>query len=270
MFFGWLKKEYLTQLETLEKEYPDIDKVLIQTSYAQSPNLCFGAYYNNELVGILTTYEFDEYLYVNTVYSIENNFEIKAKLFELLFNNIDPKTTIITLSRVEDAKAMREKFGFISYAPFTKVAQRGESVSYNFSDAMAKQINSDKFDMRAREIDNEVYRENRVEYLSSLFDTKTSLGLSTQTGALHSYVVNKSYARINPWVMKLESFMEAEKLLRGVLYYRGLKVVYGYIPSNIDEIVELYHQYKFKDEGHYRLQYIGKRPDIRLESLYAL
>ena len=70
--------------------------------------------------------------------------------------------------------------------------------------------------------------------------------------------------------MGLESFIDAEKLLRGVLYYRGLKIVYAFIPTNIDEIVELYHQYKFKNEGNYRLQYLGEKPNIRLESLYAL
>ena len=270
MFFGWLKKGYSDQLTKLEEQFPDIDKVLINMCYEQSPNLCFGAYNDKDIVGILTTFSFDNYLYVNNVYSINNDFTITAKLFTLLFDNIDPKTTIITLTKVEDSKMMREQFGFKSYAPFSKYVQRGESVTFNFSDAMAKQVNSDKFDMRLREIDHEVYRENRMEYLTPIINTKTALKLSTQTGALHSYVVNKSYARINPWVMKLESFMEAEKLLRGVLYYRGLKVVYAFIPTNIDEIVELYHQYKFKDEGSYRLQYIGKRPEIRLESLYAL
>lgn len=269
MFFGWLKKDYLTQFEKLENEFPDIDKIVIQASYNQSPNLCFGAYEENDLVGVLASFEYDEYIYIDAIYATQNDFTIKEKLLNLLLNNIPKNTTIVVLSRLEDAKAMKE-FGFKSYAPFSKYVQRGESVTFNFSDAMAKQINSDKFDMRIREIDHEVFRTDRMEYLSPIINSKTSLKLSTQTGALHSYVVNKSYARINPWVMKLESFMEAEKLLRGVLYYRGLKVVYAFIPSNIDEIVELYHQYKFKDEGSYRLQYIGKRPDIRLESLYAL
>ena len=268
MFIGWLRVGFENDLETLQKEFVDIDRNIIKYSYLNSPNLCFGAYENDKLIAILTAYEFENYIYITALYALNENVDLKLKLLNLLISN-SFDMTILLLSRVEDAKAFKG-VGFKSYAPFSKFVQRGESVAFNFSDTMAKQVNSDNFERRAKNLDLKVFKENREEFLDSIFNHKTSLKLSTGSGFLHSYVVNKSFVKISPWIMGLESFMDAEKLLRGVLYYRGLKIVYAFIPTNIDEIVELYHQYKFKNEGNYRLQYLGEEPNIRLESLYAL
>jgi hypothetical protein len=89
-------------------------------------------------------------------------------------------------------------------------------------------------------------------------------------GFLHSYVVNKRFIKISPWLMDSEAFIDAEKLLRGVLYYRGLKKIYAYAPSNEKEIIELYQSYKFKIDGDFKLMYLTELPDIKLENLYGL
>lgn len=70
--------------------------------------------------------------------------------------------------------------------------------------------------------------------------------------------------------MENEAFLDAEKLLRGVLYYRGLKKIYGYAPKNVKEIVDLYQSYKFKIIGDFKLMYLNNRPNIILDNLYAI
>jgi hypothetical protein len=55
-----------------------------------------------------------------------------------------------------------------------------------------------------------------------------------------------------------------------VLYYRGLKKIYGYAPSEVKEITELYESYKFKKEGLFYLVYLGEKPTIKLDNLYAI
>ena len=97
-----------------------------------------------------------------------------------------------------------------------------------------------------------------------------SLKLSTDYGFLHSYVVNKRYIKISPWIMANEAFLDAEKLLRGVLYYRGLKKIFGFAPKNEKEIVDLYQSYKFEITGDFKLMYLNEKPNIRLENLYGI
>ena len=70
--------------------------------------------------------------------------------------------------------------------------------------------------------------------------------------------------------MQNESYLDAEKLLRGVLYYRGLKKIFAFIPKDIKEISELYESYKFKKDGNFSLLYLGEKPELKLENLYAL
>ena len=70
--------------------------------------------------------------------------------------------------------------------------------------------------------------------------------------------------------MNSETFLDAEKLLRGVLYYRGLKKIFAYAPKNEKEIVELYQSYKFEIDGDFKLMYLIEKPNISLENLYGL
>ena len=70
--------------------------------------------------------------------------------------------------------------------------------------------------------------------------------------------------------MANEAFLDAEKLLRGVLYYRGLKKIYGFAPIQEKEIVDLYQSYKFEINGDFKLMYLKDKPNIVLDNLYAI
>ena len=66
-----------------------------------------------------------------------------------------------------------------------------------------------------------------------------------------------------------EAFLDAEKLLRGVIYHRGLKNLISFIPESISEIVDLYKSYNFEFKSGYKLMYKNKKPDIKLDSIYG-
>ena len=66
-----------------------------------------------------------------------------------------------------------------------------------------------------------------------------------------------------------EAFTDAEKLIRGVLYHRGLKTIVSFIPADVKEIVELYKSYKFEFVEDFGLLYINKKPTFNLDSIYG-
>jgi hypothetical protein len=146
----------------------------------------------------------------------------------------------------------------------------GEAVAFNFSNSTAKQVSGEHYEEVSKKVDKKVFNFRRDDYLKTDCVFSNSLKLSTGYGYLHSYVVNKRFIKISSWCMENEAFLDAEKLLRGVLYYRGLKKIYGYAPKNVKEIVDLYQSYKFKINGDFKLMYLRERPNIILDNLYAI
>ena len=146
----------------------------------------------------------------------------------------------------------------------------GEAVAFNFSNSTAKQVSGEHYDEVSKKVDKKVFNFRRDEYLKNDCVFSNSLKLSTGFGYLHSYVVNKRFIKISSWCMENEAFLDAEKLLRGVLYYRGLKKIYGYAPKNVKEIIDLYQSYKFKIDENFKLMYLKDKPKIVLDNLYAI
>lgn len=69
--------------------------------------------------------------------------------------------------------------------------------------------------------------------------------------------------------MESEALSDAEKFIRGVIYHRGLKKIVAFIPE-VKEITDLYESYKFELTGGYQLLYLGNKPTMDLEMVYAL
>lgn len=163
-----------------------------------------------------------------------------------------------------------KEFDFNIHSEFVRFMHSGDPVAFNFSNTHAKQVSIENYDEILKKLSSSVLNENVYDYFHKDCVFGNSLKLGTQSGILHSYVVNKRFIKISPWFMKSETFLEAEKLLRGVLYYRGLKKIYAYAPKEVKEITQLYESYKFKAEASFKLLYLGEKPQLRLENLYAI
>ena len=194
--------------------------------------------------------------------------DILKRLISLLTRNF-PNENILLL--IESNKNQElESLGFKTYSDFVRFVHSGEAVAFNFSNSTAKQVSGEHYDEIAKKVDKKVFNVNRENYIKTDCIFSNSLKLSTGYGYLHSYVVNKRFIKISPWIMDNEAFLDAEKLLRGVLYYRGLKKIYGYAPKNVKEIIDLYQSYKFKIDGNFKLMYLKDKPNIVLDNLYAI
>ena len=268
MFIGYLKNGFEDSLEELSNNNPLFDLELLKQTYNVYPQYCFAAYENSKIIGVLSAYSFDSYLYVNVIEVLDGYDDILKRLISLLTRNF-PNENILLLIESDKSQEL-ENLGFKTYSDFVRFVHSGEAVAFNFSNSTAKQVSGEHYDEIARKVDKKVFNVNRENYIKTDCIFSNSLKLSTGYGYLHSYVVNKRFIKISPWIMDNEAFLDAEKLLRGVLYYRGLKKIYGYAPKNVKEIIDLYQSYKFKIDGNFKLMYLKDKPNIVLDNLYAI
>ena len=268
MFIGYLKNGFEDSLEELSNNNPLFDLELLKQTYNVFPQYCFAAYENSKIIGVLSAYSFDSYLYVNVIEVLNGYENILKRLISLLTRNF-PNENILLLIEADKSQEL-ENLGFKTYSDFVRFVHSGEAVAFNFSNSTAKQVSGEHYDEIARKVDKKVFNVNRENYIKTDCIFSNSLKLSTGYGYLHSYVVNKRFIKISSWCMENEAFLDAEKLLRGVLYYRGLKKIYGYAPKNVKEIIDLYQSYKFKIDGNFKLMYLKDKPNIVLDNLYAI
>ena len=168
----------------------------------------------------------------------------------------------------EGEKSIFQEYGFEIHSKFTKALYSGGGVAFNFPSSMAKSINNENYHQSMKILDAKAFSENRLEYLNAMMK-RTSLMLSTKFGYQHSYALNKNIIKISPWIMDDMAFDDAERLLRGVIYHRGLKKILSFIPSEVDEITKLYESYKFDLTNNLYLMYKNKKPTINLEMIYG-
>lgn len=268
MFVGYLRNDFEEDISDLVQSDKLFELELLKQTYKAFPQYCFAAYESGKIVGVVSAYEFKKHIFINVINVMKAYEEVLTRLLKLLIQNT-PSMNIFVL--IENSlKHYVEAFNFEEHSSFIRYMHSGEAVPFNFSNSIAKQVNGDDYENVSKRIDKKVFMDNREEYLEKDYTFSNSLKLSTQTGFLHSYVVNKRYVKISPWLMQSESYLDAEKLLRGVLYYRGLKKIFGFAPKNIKEITELYESYKFKKDGTFLLMYLGEKPELKLENLYSI
>lgn len=268
MFVGYLRNDFEENLSPLLKEDKLFELELLKKTYEVYPEYCFAAYEDGVIVGVISAYDFHRHVFINVMNVAEAYLDILTRLIKLLVQNSSSMNIYVLANNVY--KSYFEPFKFQEKTQFTRFMHSGEAVPFNFSNSIAKQVNGEDYENVSKRIDSEVFLDDREEYLTKDCSFHNSLKLSTTTGFMHSYVVNKRFIRISPWLMQNNSFIDAEKLLRGVLYYRGLKKIFAYAPKNISEITELYESYKFKKDGTFYLLFLGEEPHLKLENLYAI
>ena len=270
MFIGWIRKNTLTEDIKKFAERVLVDENLLLNTIEEDQSLTFGAYENNELKAVITAYMFKGSVLINNLYyeeAIED--DVIKRLLRLLFSNIDYEGRSVIFMANTKEKKIFEDFGFIKYANFKKAVHSGAAIPFNFSSATAKSISNPGYLATIKKLDKDTFKEDRYDYVTSTCSKVSSLILSTKFGYQHSYAINKSNIKISPWIMVDEAFTDAEKLIRGVLYHRGLKTLISIIPADVKEITDLYESYKFELKENYYLLYINKRPNINLESIYG-
>ncbi|MBN2816552.1 MAG: GNAT family N-acetyltransferase [Campylobacterales bacterium] len=272
MFIGWLKFSDVNELVKISENIGWLlDGYHVKLMMMHSPHLCYGAYDNGKLIGAVMAVEYQKSAMIK-YFMIEKSYQrqgIGKRVFETLFYTLQAEYETIHIHANPDLVKFFERYGFTSVMEVGRFINVGKVPPFNFTNAHAKELDGDNFDSVIAKIDKETFHENRMDFLLDEMERNSSLKLSLPNGFQHSSIVNARSVYLGPWQVRYGHEEEAEKMMRGVLYFRGLKKVVADVPLGQEHVVDLYKRYHFQSKQRFIHMLYGKNNDVRFENIYA-
>jgi GNAT superfamily N-acetyltransferase len=271
MFIGWLKFADVSELVKIAETVGWLaDGYHIKLMMMHSPTLCYGAYDEGKLVGAIMAIGFTEtaqmkYFMVRPEYQKQG---VGTRLFRTLLGVLENDFRKIYLHANPSLVPFFERHGFESNMDVGRYVNVGKVPPFNFTNAHAKELDGGNFESAISAIDRETFGENRLDFLMDEMERTSSLKFTLPNGFQHSSVVNARHVYLGPWQVRKGHDDEAEKMMKGVLYFRGLKKVVADIPLGVKPVVDLYEKYHFqKKQKFVHMSKGGSSVDF--ENIYA-
>ncbi len=272
MFIGWLKFKDVSELVVIADEAGWlVDGYHIKLMMMHSPHLCYGAYDDGKLVGAVMAIEFDsmamiKYFMVRKEYQRQG---IGRRLFETVLGALQSEYEKIYLHANPDLVPFFESHGFEAKMEVGRYINVGKVPPFNFTNAHAKELDGDNFESIIATLDMETFHVNRMDFLMDEMERNSSLKFTLPNGFQHSSVVNARNVYLGPWQVRAGHEEEAEKMMKGVLYFRGLKKVVADIPMGAKHVVDLFERYHFQKKQYFVHMTRGEGSDICFDNIYA-
>ena len=248
-----------------------LDAYHLKILHDYTPHLCYGAYENGQLVGVITSVVFEKSAMIK-YFMVKQSHQrqgVGRRLLETLLSALgNDRETLYTHAPFELIPFFK-RYGFTQTMVVARYINAGKVPPFNFTNAHAKELDSVDFDKVMKEIDYETFGEVRTPFLFDEMERKSSLKLATPNGYQHSSVVGTRHVYVGPWQVRSGAYADAEKMMRGLLYFRGLKKVIADIPYEVEEVRKLYEKYHFKSQSTMAHMIKGKRPDLKFENIYS-
>ncbi|MBU0721653.1 GNAT family N-acetyltransferase [bacterium] len=272
MFIGWLKFADVSTLVSIADEVGWlVDGYHIKLMMMHSPHLCYGAYDEGKLIGAVMAIEFQnsamiKYFMVSKEYQRQG---IGKRLFETLLGSVSSEYNSLYLHANMDLVPFFERYGFESKMEVGRFVNVGKVPPFNFTNANAKELDGTNFESVIATIDKETFSENRMDFLLDEMDRTSSLKFTLPNGFQHSSIVNSRNIYLGPWQVREGHAEEAEKMMRGVLYFRGLKKVVADVPLGVEHVVDLYKSYHFEMKQKFMHMARSDKNVVKFENIYA-
>jgi len=272
MFIGWLKFSDVSELVKISEDIGWlVDGYHVKLMMMHSPHLCYGAYKDGEIIGAIMAVEFEKsamikYFMVKKEYQKEG---IGRRIFETLFNTLKAEYETIYIHTNPNLVDFFTNYGFEPKMEVGRFINVGKVPPFNFTNAHAKELDGGNFESIIAKIDKETFHENRMDFLIDEMERTSSLKLTLPNGFQHSSIVNARNVYLGPWQVRKGFEEEAEKMMRGVLYFRGLKKVVADVPLHVQHVVDLYKRYHFQSKQSFSHMVYGKDNNVNFENIYA-
>lgn len=272
MYIGWLKYVDVPDLLKIAEETGWlVDGYHVKLMMMHSPHLCYGAYDEGVLVGAVLAIEYEvssmiKYFMVKPSHQKKG---IGKRLFTTLFGVLQNEYPSVYLHANPQLKSFFEQRGFVSVMEVGRFLNVGKVPPFSFTNAQAKELDSGNFDAIIRKIDLETFGENRMDFMLDEMERNSSLKFALPNSFQHSSVINARGVYLGPWQCKTGHEDEAEKMMQGVLYFRGLKKVLADIPMGNTQAVGLYEKYHFQKKGTFLHMAYGVDRNVKFENIYA-
>ncbi|MFZ2891446.1 GNAT family N-acetyltransferase [Sulfuricurvum sp.] len=272
MYIGWLKFVDVPELIKIAEETGWLlDGYHVKLMMMHAPHLCYGAYEDGVLVGAVMAIEFEtsamiKYFMVKPSHQKQG---IGRRLFHTLFGVLKDEHPSLYLHANPQLKSFFEQSGFKSVMEVGRFLNVGKVPPFSFTNAQAKELDGGNFDATIRKIDMETFGEDRMSFMLDEMERNSSLKFALPNSFQHSSVINSRGVYLGPWQCKSGFKEEAEKMMQGVLYFRGLKKVLADVPLGNVNAVALFEKYHFQQKGSFLHMCYGESRNVKFENIYA-
>lgn len=272
MFIGWLKFGDVAELTKISEETGWLlDGYHVKLMMMHSPHLCYGAYDEGVLVGAIMAIEFEtsamiKYFMVKPSHQRQG---IGRRLFSTLFSVLQVEHPSLYLHANPQLETFFQSFGFKSVMKVGRFLNVGKVPPFSFTNAQAKELDGGNFDATIRRLDGETFGEDRMGFMIDEMERNSSLKFALPNSFQHSSVINARGVYLGPWQCRVGFEDEAEKMMQGLLYFRGLKKVLADVPLDNANAVDLFKKYHFEQKGTFIHMCYGEPRNIKFENIYA-
>lgn len=272
MFIGWLKFSDVSELVKISEDIGWLlDGYHVKLMMMHSPHLCYGAYEDGKLIGAIMAIEFEKSTMIK-YFMIHKDYQKKGvgrRIFTTLFETLKAEYETIYIHANPDMVDFFEQHNFKATMEVGRYINVGKVPPFNFTNAHAKELDGSNFETVIAKIDKETFGENRMDFLLDEMERTSSLKLTLPNGFQHSSIVNARNVYLGPWQVREGHEDEAEKMMRGVLYFRGLKKVVADVPLGVKHVVDLYEKYHFQSKQRFVHMVYGNTNAVHFENIYA-
>jgi len=271
MFIGWLKFADVAQAVKIAESVGWLaDGYHIKLMLMHNITHCYGAYDGDKLIGAIMAIGYEKSAMIK-YFAVAKEYQrqgIGKRLFNTLYNVLNTEYPYLYLHANPELQTFFEGYGFEKKFEVGRFVNVGKVPPFHFTNAHAKELDSNDFDTVAKHIDYETFAENRMEFLIDEMDRNSSLKFATKNGFMHSSVVNARNVYLGPWQVRQGHHVEAEKMMQGVLFFRGLKKIIADVPLEQKHIVDLYKNYNFEKKATF-LHMANNNREIKYENIYS-
>ncbi|HEX5330648.1 GNAT family N-acetyltransferase [Sulfuricurvum sp.] len=272
MSIVWLKYADVAELTKIAEEVGWLlDGYHVKLMMMHSPHLCYGAYDEGVLVGAVMAIEFEtsamiKYFMVKPTHQKQG---IGRRLFATLFGALKEEHPSLYLHANPALEPFFQAYGFKSVMEVGRFLNVGKVPPFSFTNAQAKELDSGNFDATIRRIDMETFGEDRMDFMMDEMERNSSLKFALPNSFQHSSVINSRGVYLGPWQCRAGYEEEAEKMMQGVLYFRGLKKVFADVPMGNTKAVSLFEKYHFQKKGTFLHMCYGEDRNVNFDNVYA-
>lgn len=272
MYIGWLKFVDVPELIKISEETGWLlDGYHVKLMMMHAPHLCYGAYDEGVLVGAVMAIEFEssamiKYFMVKPTHQKQG---FGRRLFNTLFGVLKEEHPSLYLHANPHLQTFFEQSGFKSVMEVGRFLNVGKVPPFSFTNAQAKELDGGNFDAIIRKIDFETFGEDRMGFMLDEMERNSSLKFALPNSFQHSSVINTRGVYLGPWQCREGFEEEAEKMMQGVLYFRGLKKVLADVPMGNYKAVDLYEKYHFQQKGTFIHMSYGQAHAVKFNNIYA-
>jgi len=263
----WFRRDFIAPFVTraLDEGWL-IDEFELQKTIERFPTASFALLVEGKLAGGITTYAHEKSAWIGNflVFGEHRKKGYGKRLFETALkavNGVNP----IYLNANPLLKKFYKSCGFKECIEVIRLKSKKELLSRNFSGFGETEQKS--LPQIGLKLDAEFFKEDRRALLSEDFASKSSIYFATANGFLHSRMVGGA-AFVGPFEVRSGAYLDAERMFREFLHFRGMKEIYIDAPK-IDEILSFFIGYGFEEVGRAIQMAKGEDLKIEYENIYS-